>query len=418
LADDVEKDFPKASHIVRLFMYVEDVLAGANSIQEAQLAISDLHHAFNRAGFPLRKWAANQESILEDIPNEDLLHDDFRDLKSESFVKTLGIRWNATSDEFYFVPPPVSIESTYTKREVLSRIAKLFDPAGWLSPFIFRSKIFMQEIWLQELGWDENQRLQEFLRSYSELEQIRIPRWVGFQPEVKVEHHDFCYASQKVYGAAIYLRVEVGNNIMTRLLTAKTRDAPVKTVSLQGLELCGAVLLSEMIAAILPNMPISNSDIFCWTDSTIVLAWLNKPACHWTTFVANRVTKITQVTSAEHWAHVRSEHNSADLASRGVSLRELVHSQLWWEGPDWLQQPKDKWPTLRLAPPVTDIEQRALKVNFSKAPAEDFLERFSKLDKALRVLAYGYGSFNAAARCRGAHLIGLPRKRSEKLKEP
>jgi len=81
-------------------------------------------------------------------------------------------------------------------------------------------------------------------------------------------------------------------------------------------------------------MPISNSDIFCWTDSTIVLARLNNPACHWTTFVANRVTKITQVTSAEHWAHVRSEHNSADLASRGVSLRELVHSQLWWEGPD------------------------------------------------------------------------------------
>jgi len=59
----------------------------------------------------------------------------------------------------------------------------------------------MQEIWLQELGWDENiptemnQRWQEFLRSYSELEQIRIPRWVGFQPEVKVEHHGFCDAS-------------------------------------------------------------------------------------------------------------------------------------------------------------------------------------------------------------------------------
>jgi len=55
LADDVEKDIPKASHIVRLFMYVDDVLAWANSIQEAQLAISELHHAFNRAGFPLGK---------------------------------------------------------------------------------------------------------------------------------------------------------------------------------------------------------------------------------------------------------------------------------------------------------------------------------------------------------------------------
>ncbi|XP_043065432.1 uncharacterized protein LOC122320888 [Drosophila ficusphila] len=388
LADDVEKDFPTASNIIRHFMYVDDVLAGTTSIQEARLAISELRHAFSSARFPLRKWTANQKSILEDIPNEHLLHEDFRDLHSESFAKTLGVRWNATSDEFCFVPPPVSIKSTHTKREVLSQIAKLFDPAEWLSPFIVRSKIFMQEIWLQELGWDENtptemdQRWQDFLRSYSELEQIRIPRWVGFQPGVKVEHHGFCDASQKAYGAAIYLRVEVGHNIMTRLLTAKTRVAPVKTVSLPRLELCGALLLSEMIAAILPNMPISNSDIFCWTDSTIVLAWLSKPACHWTTFVANRVTKITQVTSAEHWAHVRSEHNSADLASRGVSLRELVHSQLWWEGPDWLQQPKDMWPTRELGPPVTDIEQRAVKVNFAKAPSEDFLERFSALDKA------------------------------------
>jgi len=133
-------------------------------------------------------------------------------------------------------------------------------------------------------------------------------------------------------------------------------------------------------------MPITNSDIFCWTDPpSSSHGCINR---HWTTFVANRVTKITQVTSADQWAHVRSEHNSADLASRGVSLRELVHSQLWWKGPDWLQQPKDKGPTLGLTPPVTDLEQRAVKVNFAKAPSEDFLERFSKLDKALRVLAY------------------------------
>jgi len=244
-------------------------------------------------------------------------------------------------------------------------------------------------------------------RSYSELEQIRIPRWVGFQPAVKVEHHGFCNASQKAYGAAIDLRFEVGHNIMTRLLTAKTRVAPVKAVSLPRLELCGALMLSEMIAAIPPNMPITDSDIFCWTDSTIVLAWLNKPA--------SRVTEITQVTSAEHWAHVRSEHNSADLASRGLSLRELVHSQLWWEGPDLLQQPKDKWPTLGLAPPVTDLEQWAMKVNFAKAPSEPGSPSWTRLCGSLRTC---YGSFNAVARYRGAQLIGLPRKRSEKLKEP
>ncbi|XP_070068060.1 uncharacterized protein [Drosophila takahashii] len=292
LADDVDQQFPKASHIIRNFMYVDDVLAGSNSQQEAQLAIQELVTALNSAGFPLRKWTSNHNGVLKDIPNEHLLHSEFLNIDAESTAKTLGIRWRATTDEFYF-------------------IAKLFDPAGWLAPFIVRAKIFMQEIWLQELGWDDNlpdemsHRWQVFLQSYSDLDQIRIPRWVGYQPQVKIELHGFCDASQKAYGAALYVRVEVGQQILTNLLTAKTRVAPVKTVSLPRLELCGALLLADMASTILPNMLSKSSEIFCWTDSTIVLAWLKKPACFWTTFVANRVTKIAQATKIENWSHVR-----------------------------------------------------------------------------------------------------------------
>jgi len=72
-------------------------------------------------------------------------------------------------------------------------------------------------------------------------------------------------------------------------------------------------------------MPRLTSKLHCWTDSTIVLAWLAKPAGHWTTFVANKVTKITDSTEAANWSHVQSEHNPADLASRGVPLQELSH---------------------------------------------------------------------------------------------
>ncbi|XP_070068037.1 uncharacterized protein [Drosophila takahashii] len=148
LADDVDQQFPKASHIIRNFMYVNDVLAGSNSQQEAQLAIQDLVTALNSAGFPLRKWTSNHKGVLKDIPNEHLLHSEFLNIDAESTAKTLGIRWRATTDEFYFVPPEISVKSSYSKREVLSHIAKLFDPAGWLVPFIVRAKIFMQEIWL------------------------------------------------------------------------------------------------------------------------------------------------------------------------------------------------------------------------------------------------------------------------------
>jgi len=135
----------------------------------------------------------------------------------------------------------------------------------------------MQEIWLQDLGWDDKlpielcQRWNSFLQSYSVLDQVGIPRWVSVRPEFRVEHHGFCDAMQKAYGAAIYVRVEGGHKTMVHLLTAKT---PVKTVFLPRLELCGALLLSEMAEVILPNMPRLTSKFHCWTDSTIVLAWL------------------------------------------------------------------------------------------------------------------------------------------------
>ncbi|XP_041675720.1 uncharacterized protein LOC121530548 [Drosophila eugracilis] len=131
---------------------------------------------------------------------------------------------------------------------------------------------------------------------------------------------------------------------------------------------------------------------------------VKKPACSWTAFVANRVTKIAQATKIENWSHVRPEHNSADLASRGVSLQELGDSTLWWHGPQWLQLPKLQWPETSDPHPVTDLEQRAVKVHFVQLPGDDFLERFSRLDKALRVVAYVQRFLN---RCRKAPAIHL-----------
>lgn len=78
------------------------------------------------------------------------------------------------------------------------------------------------------------------------------------------------------------MRVEKGNEVVDNLLLAKTRVAPVKTISIPRLDLGGAVFLAEMVESV----------ICLWNDSVTVLAWVRKLPCSWSTFVARRVTNI------------------------------------------------------------------------------------------------------------------------------
>jgi len=94
----------------------------------------------------------SENDILAHIQSDCLLTTDFLEIDTESAAKSLGVRWKATSNEVFFVPPDLAMEISPRKRQVLFQIAKLFSPAGWLAPFDVCFQIFMQQIWLQDLG--------------------------------------------------------------------------------------------------------------------------------------------------------------------------------------------------------------------------------------------------------------------------
>ncbi|XP_039756426.1 uncharacterized protein LOC120631072 [Pararge aegeria] len=105
------------------------------------------------------------------------------------------------------------------------------------------------------------------------------------------------------------------------------------------LELSGAVLSARLFKKISDSLRCKFNKVVFWTDSTIVLGWLQMAPNLLKTFVQNRVVEILELTGELPWRHVSGKDNPADMASRGVLLNDLATSKLWWNGPQFLHDP-------------------------------------------------------------------------------
>ena len=162
--------------------------------------------------------------------------------------------------------------------------------------------------------------------------------------------------------------------------------APLKQLTTPRLELSAAALLSKLYKATSAlNIPVDESCL--WTDSSIVLTWIQGPSNKWKTFVGNRITIIQEETSSATWRHVPSQANPADLISRGIDPSTLATSTLWWKGPQWLVQEPSSWPTAEFNISTALLELKKVLVAYLQTP-EDFTQRFSKLHRLIRVIAY------------------------------
>ncbi|XP_063994277.1 uncharacterized protein LOC135171578 [Diachasmimorpha longicaudata] len=335
LADDEQHLYPTGAAILKRDLYVDDLLTGAQTLQEALTFRSELESLMKRGGFNLRQWASNDPTLLHGVASEDI--NKRLQLGDSTTLKTLGIAWDSAVDKIKYFVKPSNIGQT-TKRVVLSETAKLFDPLGLLSPVIIVAKAFIQKLWTSKVDWDATlppDLPKEWLQLYQQLpvlEQVTFPRGVLIPGATNVQLHGFCDASTMAYGACLYLSsVDAHGNTRVNLLCSKSRVAPLKEQTIPRLELCGAQLLTSLMinarAAI--NYPIDET--FYWTDSTVVLHWLNTPP-H----------------KLQNWRHVRTHDNPADLVSRGQTSSEFIKPSLWLRGPSWLQENKSGWPKLHL----------------------------------------------------------------------
>ncbi|KAI5644501.1 pao retrotransposon peptidase domain-containing protein [Phthorimaea operculella] len=191
------------------------------------------------------------------------------------------------------------------------------------------------KLWAVQLDWDQSlpPHLESewitFVKELPLLSVLQHERHVMVKQSIIHRILGFCDASTLGYAAVVYLFTENENN----------------TLSVPRLELMAAHLLAKLVkyvALILQERDVCIDDILLFTDSSVVLAWLNTPSYKLKIFVATRVTKILETFPANHWRHVSGESNPADVCSRGALPSTLMAMSEWLHGPHWILN--EKWP--------------------------------------------------------------------------
>ncbi|XP_028327214.1 uncharacterized protein LOC114478373 [Gouania willdenowi] len=245
-------------------------------------------------------------------------------------------------------------------------------------------------------GWDEplsselKPRWESWLSNLKDLADVKINRCYlpkDFQAVQKLQLHHFSDASVAGYGVCTYLRaISESGQIHCSLVFAKSRVAPTKVTTVPRLELSAAVVavrISDMLKA---ELEMENVEDFFWTDSQVVLGYIDNEARRFHVFVANRIQRIKESTKSTQWKYVTSEDNPADHASRGLTAKNLIASN-WFGGPSFLW--KEELPSRDIKVrelDAVDPEVRKSVVHHTLTKVDSLVERFRKFSSWSRLV--------------------------------
>ena len=393
----------KAVETVLRDFYVDDLLKSMDTEEEARCLIQEVKEMLARSGFNLTKFVSNSKAVLSGLSERDLGKcKQAMGLEHGPMERTLGILWDIVDDKFTFSFNQPGRKILETKRGVLTIISSIFDPLGFLIPFLIRMKILLQNLWRRKCGWDECLKQheidlwREWIEELHDIESFKIRRCYTKMPESEVERrelHAFADASELAFGAVAYLRVLYRNGDITNtFVLSKSRLAPIKPLTIPRLELQAVVLGTRLKNTIIEEIDTHIHQVCFWTDSMHVLQYINNEERRFKVFVSNRVAEIQQNSDVEQWRHIPGQDNRADDITRGMRICDLCEESRCVAGPQILLDKESHWLPTDHIPPIadgdTEVKVAASTVEVSCALLLEQLKRFISWQKILSITGW------------------------------
>ena len=341
---------PKVSETVFKCFHVDDLLTSVSDEIGACKMIEDLTNLLKMGGFKLTKWLSTSQLVMEKVPQEERAKEIKNLCLTNVKNRVLGMIWNIKDDVFRF---EVNAEAKLlTRRFILSITNRLFDPLGLVAPVIVKARLIFRDICKQKIDWDDPvsqpyaSRWKSWMDSLEGLSRIVIPRcFKSFDTKVNnLQLHVFADASVVARGAVCYLCVEYDNNLVSSsIVMSKAHLASSENMTIPRMELEAAVDAVKLALLVKDEFELACSCTY-WTDSAIVLQSIQAKCKRFPVFTRNRLAQIERNTCVYDWRHVSSEINPADLISRGTRANDLVDKRIWFEGPEFLKFPPERWP--------------------------------------------------------------------------
>lgn len=364
--------------------YVDDILTSHNDLEKLDRITKKVEEILKAGGFFLKPWVRSGQSGRQTSTSERpasfeevfILPNQMREGN-----KALGVGYLVEPDKLYLttsinfskrkkkmrigqnlVEEEVrrKTPNPLTRRQLLSQVASLYDPIGLATPAKQKGAILVRKAF-QETGgknllrdtWDTplSERLREeaihLFEEYTRLNQITFHR--SLTPVRRIGEPwgiTFSDGSDQSYGAVAYFRWETKQGILVRLIESKAKLTPLdqKGEAVKA-EVCGAVFAARLRKYIEKHSRIQVKRWLHLLDSQTVLGAIQRDSYGYQTFFANRVGEIQKSTSVGDWRWIPGEQNIADLVTRGATPEDLKENSVWQNGPEFLKQPVEEWPT-------------------------------------------------------------------------